>query len=415
MKYISLYELNNYLSRQIRNLMPYSIWVTAEVSSINRNSSGHCYLELVEKSETTDSIVARQRGVIWSSKFADIHNRFVQVTQTELKAGISILFCCDVQFHELYGLSLNIIDIDPVFTMGDLQRRKLEIIKRLTDEGLLKLNSLLPMPVVPKNIAVISSNTAAGYADFMHQLYDNGYGFEYKVTLFRSSMQGDKTEEELLGALSAVSARAADFDLVVIIRGGGSVTDLQVFDNEALARKIATFPLPVIVGIGHLRDSSILDLVSARSVKTPTAAAEFIVGISLNALNNLVSLENRLSVSVNDRIRAEIVSVENLSHSIVASSGKFLVSQESAIAEYQRLLQRIVNTYIDGAMAKVDLLKVKVDLLNPFTLLAKGYTFTVQRGKIVTSALDIDMNVPMKSVFFDGEVESRPYNVIDKK
>lgn len=395
--------------------MPYSIWVTAEVSSINRNGSGHCYLELVEKSENTDSVIARQRATIWSSKFADIHNRFVQVTQTELKAGISILFCCDVQFHELYGLSLNIIDIDPVFTMGDLQRRKLEIIKRLTDEGLLKLNSLLPMPVVPKNIAVISSNTAAGYTDFIHQLYDNDYGFDYNVTLFRSSMQGDKTEEELLKALSAVSVRALDFDLVVIIRGGGSVTDLQVFDSEPVARKIATFSLPVIVGIGHLRDSSILDLVAARSVKTPTAAAEFIVGISLNALNNLISLENRLSASVNDRIRDELVSVETLSHNIVASSGKFLVSQQSAIAEYQRLLQRIVNTYIDSAMAKVDLLKVKVDLLNPFNLLAKGYTITVQNGKIVTSALNIEMNVPMKSVFFDGEVESKPYNVIDKK
>ncbi|MDD5975770.1 MAG: exodeoxyribonuclease VII large subunit [Bacteroidales bacterium] len=414
MNYKSLYELNNYISRQIRSFLPSSIWVTAEISSVTRNASGHCYIELVEKSETNDNIIARQRATIWASKYVDIHRRFVEVAQSELKAGISILFCCDVQFHELYGMSLNIIDIDPIFTVGDIQRRKQEIIKRLTEEGLLKLNSLLPLPMAPKNIAVISSNTAAGYGDFVHQLFDNNYGFDYNVTLFRSVMQGDKTEDDLMGALSDIAARVADFDIVVIIRGGGSTTDLQAFDSEKIARQIAHFPLPVIVGIGHLRDNTILDMVAARSVKTPTAAAEFIINLSVLALNNLASLENRFCTATRNRLQDEIISIDSISRNIISFTDRYLIKHEAVISEFQALLPRVAGSFFINANNKLNILETKVNLLNPINLLSKGYTLTIQGEKIITSVKQIDYNIPMKSIFFDGEVLSNPMIVEDE-
>ena len=414
MNYKSLYELNNYISRQIRSFLPSSIWVTAEISSVTRNASGHCYIELVEKSETNDNIIARQRATIWASKYVDIHRRFVEVAQSELKAGISILFCCDVQFHELYGMSLNIIDIDPIFTVGDIQRRKQEIIKRLTEEGLLKLNSLLPLPMAPKNIAVISSNTAAGYGDFVHQLFDNNYGFDYNVTLFRSVMQGDKTEDDLMVALSDIAARVADFDIVVIIRGGGSTTDLQAFDSEKIARQIAHFPLPVIVGIGHLRDNTILDMVAARSVKTPTATAEFIINLSVLALNNLASLENRFCTATRNRLQDEIISIDSISRNIISFTDRYLIKHEAVISEFQALLPRVAGSFFINANNKLNILETKVDLLNPINLLSKGYTLTTQGEKIITSVKQIDYNIPMKSIFFDGEVLSNPMIVEDE-
>ena len=414
MNYKSLYELNNYISRQIRSFLPSSIWVTAEISSVTRNASGHCYIELVEKSETNDNIIARQRATIWASKYVDIHRRFVEVAQSELKAGISILFCCDVQFHELYGMSLNIIDIDPIFTVGDIQRRKQEIIKRLTEEGLLKLNSLLPLPMAPKNIAVISSNTAAGYGDFVHQLFDNNYGFDYNVTLFRSVMQGDKTEDDLMGALSDIAARVADLDIVVIIRGVGSTTDLQAFDSEKIARQIAHFPLPVIVGIGHLRDNTILDMVAARSVKTPTAAAEFIINLSVLALNNLASLENRFCTATRNRLQDEIISIDSISRNIISFTDRYLIKHEAVISEFQALLPRVASSFFINANNKLNILETKVNLLNPINLLSKGYTLTIQGEKIITSVKQIDYNIPMKSIFFDGEVLSNPMIVEDE-
>lgn len=414
MNYKSLYELNNYISRQIRSFLPSSIWVTAEISSVTRNASGHCYIELVEKSEMNDNIIARQRATIWASKYVDIHRRFVEVAQSELKAGISILFCCDVQFHELYGMSLNIIDIDPIFTVGDIQRRKQEIIKRLTEEGLLKLNSLLPLPMAPKNIAVISSNTAAGYGDFVHQLFDNNYGFDYNVTLFRSVMQGDKTEDDLIGALSDIAARVDDFDMVVIIRGGGSTTDLQAFDSEKIARQIAHFPLPVIVGIGHLRDNTILDMVAARSVKTPTAAAEFIINLSVLALNNLASLENRFCTATRNRLQNEIMSIDTISRNIISYTDRYLIKHEAVISEFQALLPRVAGSFFINANNKLSILETKVNLLNPINLLSKGYTLTIQGEKIITSVKQIDYNIPMKSIFFDGEVLSNPMIVEDE-
>ena len=311
-------------------------------------------------------------------------------------------------------MSLNIIDIDPIFTVGDIQRRKQEIIKRLTEEGLLKLNSLLPLPMAPKNIAVISSNTAAGYGDFVHQLFDNNYGFDYNVTLFRSVMQGDKTEDDLMGALSDIAARVADFDIVVIIRGGGSTTDLQAFDSEKIARQIAHFPLPVIVGIGHLRDNTILDMVAARSVKTPTAAAEFIINLSVLALNNLASLENRFCTATRNRLQDEIISIDSISRNIISFTDRYLIKHEAVISEFQALLPRVASSFFINANNKLNILETKVNLLNPINLLSKGYTLTIQGEKIITSVKQIDYNIPMKSIFFDGEVLSNPMIVEDE-
>ncbi|MCX6225448.1 MAG: exodeoxyribonuclease VII large subunit [Bacteroidia bacterium] len=275
---LGLFELNRQIRLNIQSGFPEAIWVVAEISDFTVNRNGHCYLELIEKEPDGDRILARSRATIWASAYRMLRPFFESATGQELMPGIKILVRADVEFHELYSISLNIRDIEPSFTIGDLARKRQMIIRKLEEAGVFDMNKELEMPLVPQKIAIISSPTAAGYGDFNDQLINNPSGYIFYTHLFPAVMQGEETGPSIIGALDVIAGYDHFFDAVVIIRGGGSKLDLSSFDNYDLGLNVAQFPLPVITGIGHEQDDSIIDLVAHTRCKTPTAVAEFLIG-----------------------------------------------------------------------------------------------------------------------------------------
>lgn len=274
---LSLSELNGEVKTVLSANFTAPVWVIGEISEINVHSNGHCYLMLIEKGEAEDRIIAQARATIWSYTFRMLRPFFETTTGQQLTEGIKVLLQVSVEFHELYGFSLNVRNIDPTYTLGDQARKRREIIKRLTDEGVLTMNKELELPLVPQKIAIISSPSAAGYEDFMEQLINNPYGFHFYTQLFPAIMQGNQSEQSIVDALDRIYPYEDFFDLVVIIRGGGSQADLSCFDNYNVAYHVTQFPLPVLTGIGHEKDDSIVDLVAHTRLKTPTAVAGFIL------------------------------------------------------------------------------------------------------------------------------------------
>ena len=292
---LSLLELNALVRRSLEQCLPDEYWIQAELSDVRSNTTGHCYLEFVQKDPRSNNLVAKARGMIWSNIYRLLKPYFEETTGQLFASGIKVLVKVTVQFHELYGYSLTVLDIDPAYTLGDMARRRREILMQLEEEGVLTLNKELEMPVLPQRIAVISSATAAGYGDFCHQLQHNSGGFFFYTELFPALMQGNQVEESVLAALDRINDRVNEFDVVVIIRGGGATSDLSGFDTYLLAAACAQFPLPVITGIGHERDDTILDMVAHTRMKTPTAVAEFLIGRMDAAAEELEDLQQEVS------------------------------------------------------------------------------------------------------------------------
>ena len=280
---LSLLELNSLVRRSLEQCLPDEYWIQAELSDVRSNTTGHCYLEFVQKDPRSNNLVAKARGMIWNNIYRLLKPYFEESTGQLFTSGIKVLVKVTVQFHELYGYSLTVLDIDPAYTLGDMARRRREI-----------LNKELEMPVLPQRVAVISSATAAGYGDFCHQLQHNPGGFYFYTELFPALMQGNQVEESVLVALDRINARINEFDVVVIIRGGGATSDLSGFDTYLLAAACAQFPLPIITGIGHERDDTVLDSVAHTRVKTPTAAAELLIHQVTEVAEHLEELSVRL-------------------------------------------------------------------------------------------------------------------------
>lgn len=276
-KSVSLLELSKSIKQLITNSFDNAVWIRGEISEIHQNAAGHAYLELIQKDDTNSRLLAKARATCWSNTFRMLKPYFEFNTNETLKAGLKILVCCTIEFHELYGLSLNIKDIEPAYTIGDLAMLRQEIIKRLKDEGVLNMNKQLDLSATPQRIAIISSPTAAGYGDFCDQLCNNEKSYQFYTKLFAAVMQGEQTEDSIIKALDRINEHIELFDTVVIIRGGGATADLSSFDSYLLASYCAQFPIPVITGIGHQRDTCILDLVAHAATKTPTAVAEFLI------------------------------------------------------------------------------------------------------------------------------------------
>jgi exodeoxyribonuclease VII large subunit len=268
---LSLSQLNGLIKAAITDTLPDMYWVIAEIAEIKVNQKGHCYLDLVEKEE--DTTVAQIRAAIWAYEYRTISSRFASATNEPLSRGMKILFLAAVTFHEVYGLSLNIRNIDPAYTMGEMARKKKEVIEHLKKEGIFARNRSLELPLVPQRIAVVSSPTAAGYGDFFSHLDTNPYGYRFVHILFPALMQGNEAETSIARALARISRKQQSFDLVAIIRGGGSAVDLSCFDGYAVAAQVAALPLPVITGIGHEKDDTVVDMVAHTRMKTPTAVA----------------------------------------------------------------------------------------------------------------------------------------------
>ena len=310
--------------------LPDEYWVEAELSECRENG-GHCYMELIEKDEHSNTPIARAAAKCWRQTWLMVKPYFERTTGQPLRAGMKVLLKVYAQFHESYGFSWIVSDIDPTYTMGDMARRRQEIVNQLREEGVFDLQKELEIPMFAQRIAVVSSENAAGYGDFCNQLADNEYGFVFQTMLFPAIMQGEQVEQSVIAALNKINNVIDDFDVVVIIRGGGATADLSGFDTLALAENVANFPLPIITGIGHDRDESILDMVSHTRVKTPTAAAAFLIDHLAEVMSRIDECQTAVVAYVNRRMEMERMRLDRVSTHLAASCKELLLNKRHRV------------------------------------------------------------------------------------
>ena len=384
----NIYTLQQLLSQikgAVEEAFPLAVWVRAEIQKMSVNRSGHCYMELIEKNVLTGALLAQARAIIWSNRWRSIATRFEQESGRALEDGLEILALVNVQYSEQYGISLMINDIDASFTAGEAFLRRQRIINRLTEEGMMDLNSQLELPELPRRLAVISSATAAGYGDFMDHLHNNPYGFAFFSELFEAPMQGSDAPSGIISALEKVADRAEEFDAALILRGGGSATDLDCFDDYELALNIAQFPLPVLTAIGHERDTHVADMVAFDHLKTPTALADYFVDIIAEQDYRLQTLAGRLSLAVRTKAAAGRTRLET---------------------DVMRL-KGAVSSKVALQRQKIELLEYKVGALNPAAILAKGFTLTLKEGRRVTSKDQLSAGDDVTIIFSDGNAKGK--------
>lgn len=403
---LSLYELNALVRRSVEQSLPEEFWVQAELSDVRTNSTGHCYLEFVQKDPRSNNLIAKARGTVWANVFRLLKPYFEESTGQAFTSGIKVQVQVTVSFHELYGYSLTIQDIDPTYTLGDLARRRREILNQLEEEGVLTLNKELEMPRLPQRIAVISSPTAAGYGDFCHQLKNNPGEFFFYTELFPALMQGDRVEESVLSALDRVNARLEEFDAVVIIRGGGATSDLSGFDTYLLAAACAQFPLPIITGIGHERDDTVLDSVAHTRVKTPTAAAEFLIACMDEAADELQTLVFRLQEGVRNRLQQEQRRLTDCKNRIPAAAYRRLADAKLTLLTVRKDLSQVVASSLAYHRHRLELLQQRITDASPEKQLARGYSLTLKEGKVVKRAEELHAGDEITTRFINGERKS---------
>lgn len=450
MEAISLYELNNRIKQVLKKGFAGAVWITAEITEIQVNSSGHCYLQLADKQESDEAIVATARGTIWAFTFRTLRPYFETTTGRSLAKGMKVMLNVEVVFHELYGYSLNVRDIDPTYTVGDLERRKREILLQLEEEGIIRMNRELEFPLLPKNIAVISSPTAAGWGDFMNHLEKNPYGYRFHVKLFPALMQGEKAAASVIAALDRIYEYEALFDVVVIIRGGGAQTDLGCFDSYEMAANIAQFPLPVIAGIGHERDETIVDQVAHLRVKTPTAAAAFLIevfreqdgklegiqGDFVNGIQELLHEQHaRQLVAVSEfkrlvqaMLTANSTRLTLLSQRIKHASESYLRNQSATFEQLSSRMEHRTTLLLDRQRNRIEfagstirqkvariltehkrrleIASTTVRYVDPKKVLERGYSITRLNGKAVKDAAHLKVGDVIDTEMAQGRVRS---------
>ena len=402
---ISLYELNGLVKRSIRSCLPDTYWVQAELSDVRTNYSGHCYLEFVQKDAGGNNLIAKARGTVWSNIFKMLKPYFEQETGQSFTSGIKVLVEVSVEFHELYGYSLTVLDIDPTYTVGDMERKRREILRQLEEEGVIDLNKELEMPMLPQRVAVISSATAAGYGDFCNQLANNPRGYGFRTELFPAIMQGERVEESVIAALDAIYGRMEEFDVVVIIRGGGATSDLSGFDTYALAANVAQFPLPIITGIGHERDDTILDMVAHTRVKTPTAAAEYLIACMDRVAERLDDLSYRLQQGVRNRLLWEHRRMESLKQRIPSAVYKRIADAKYGLLAAQRDLQMASRQFLSIRKHRLELLQQRLNDALPEKQLARGYSITLKDGKAVKDVSILKEGDLVTTLLHRGRIE----------
>ena len=452
---LSLRQYTSEIANSIRtNPVLQSRWVIAELSDVSERG-GHCYMELVEKDDRGVTI-ARLRGTIWANNFAyKIKPKFEQITGQKFKSGLKVMLFGSASFHEQYGLSFNITDVDPSFTIGDMERIRREIIETLTREGVVNCNKMLQMPRVPQRIAIISAKGAAGYGDFMNQLQSNPVGFKFYTHLFEATMQGETTSNSVIKALNDIEMTIDLWDCVVIIRGGGATSDLNGFDNLELARRVATFALPVVVGIGHERDRTVLDDIANVRVKTPTAAAEWLIMCAQQTLDQALTLANQVARYVKDRTSGASKQLSHIEGTIPIIAKQQIIKSKSNLAAIASALPYMTKNKILSANRTIDALardvqhsaigkisaaqtylktmsdalanaapkaianqdkRLKaleniVEALSPQKTLRRGFSLTKVNGKTVKSIDQLADNDVITTYLADGEITS----VVNKK
>ena len=434
-KHITLYELNSLLREVIECEMSNEYWVEAELSEC-RESRGHCYMELIQKDEQNATPIAKASAKCWASKWMIIRPYFERTTGQQLHAGMKVLLKVYAQFHEAYGFSWIVTDIDPTYTLGDMARKRQEIIRQLKEEGIFDLQKELQLPLFCQRIAVISSETAAGYGDFCNQLADNPYGFQFQTQLFPAIMQGDGVEQSIINALEQIFTRSEEcgvrsensFDAVVIIRGGGATSDMSGFDTLALAENVANFPIPIITGIGHDRDESILDMVSHTRVKTPTAAAALLIDHLKAVVDALDDAQDRLIHYCNSRLytlNAQLTTlsetlprlfsivktrhearIETLHSRLVAAVRQGIITNLSKINTIEERLPILTDRRLMTEKHRLQLIEEKAKSLGPTLLLKRGYSMTMKDGKIIRDAATLHPGDEIETRLANGTVRS---------
>lgn len=403
---LSLLELNSLVRRSLEQCLPDEYWVQAELSDVRSNSTGHCYLEFIQKDLRSNNLIAKARGMIWNNIFRLLKPYFEEATGQAFASGIKVLVKVTVQFHELYGYSLTVLDIDPTYTLGDMARRRREILMQLEEEGVLTLNKELEMPVLPQRVAVISSATAAGYGDFCHQLRHNPRGFYFYAELFPALMQGNQVEDSILAALDCINARINEFDVVVIIRGGGATSDLSGFDTYLLAASCAQFPLPVITGIGHERDDTVLDSVAHTRVKTPTAAAELLIHRMAETADHLAELSVRIQQGAYSLLEQEWRRLDMIQTRIPTLVHQKLTNARIALLTTRKDLSQATLAFVSRHKHRLELLQQRISDASPDKLLSRGYSITLKDGKVVTDASLLKADDLLVTRLSKGEVQS---------
>lgn len=379
---VGLYDLNCQISACVEQQFAVPIWVSAEVVGLSENRTGHCYLELMEKNDN-GVIVAKAKATIWASLYKLIKPYFLRETGMPLAVGMTVALLVEVVFHPNYGASLNVKDINPSYTIGNRMLQRNKVISRLQTDGVFGMNKELPMPILIRRIAVVTAQTAAGYGDFINELTKNQWGFAFQVTLFPALVQGEMAEASMVRALHQVAEQADSFDVVVVIRGGGSVADLACFDGYELAYTVTQMPLPVIAGIGHDRDVSVLDMVAGLSLKTPTAVAQYMVQTLVDVAEKVLTCQDRISRAVQH----------------------LLQRYEQRLATIEMMLPLCANRCLEQKQHRLQLLERTVALLSPQSILKKGYTMTLKNG-VVASLQDLQAGDEISTVFHNGSVAS---------
>lgn len=403
-QYITLRELQRLVKQTLDERFALPMWVSAEISEIKVNYSGHCYLELVEKGGDNGVPTAQARAVIWRSHYSRIAGYFEAETGQRLAAGIKILARVLITYHELYGFSLQITDIDPSYTLGDMERQRQQTIAQLQQDGVWDMNRETPMPQVVQRIAIVSSANAAGYQDFCKELGKSPYRFE--LTLFDAFMQGSAAEESIVEALCRVAARLEDFDAVVLIRGGGSASDLNCFNAYRLCAHVAQFPIPVVTGIGHDKDTSVADMVAHTALKTPTAVAGWLVERMSEVDGWLDYAALQLHDATTAAMHASEVRLERLSGEVRRLSGALLTRQSLRLEHLGTLLPEAIHDFLARQIARLENASELIDGRSPERILRLGFAVVRTGGKAVTSAASVATGEPIEIEVADGKIDA---------
>ena len=401
----SLLELNRLVRATIEDTLCEQYWLEAEIGQIGENN-GHCYLEFIQKIEGHNTPVARAKAKCWRNVWGSVRPYFEHTTGQTLTLGMKVLVLVHPDFHEAFGFSWIVDDIDPRFTLGDMARRRQEIIRQLKAEGVFDLNRELPLPLFTQRIAVISSSTAAGYGDFCRQLEENTRGFRFSVTLYESLMQGEGVERSIISALDKINAHIDDYDCVVIIRGGGATSDMSGFDSLLLAENVANFPQPVITGIGHDRDECILDMVSHTRVKTPTAAAAFLIDRLEQVARRIDDAADRITSYVQHHMEIEKMRLSRAAERIPILFSLVKSKQENKMETLNQRITSAVQRLIDRRRHTLDILEQRTKSLDPTLLLQRGYSITLVNGHALRSPSAVKPGDIIVTRLADGTVKS---------
>ncbi len=381
MEKYSLKELCDWIQEMVENDLPDRYWVCAEIASMSVR--GHCYMELVEKAEN-GILAAKVRATCWNNVYNLLSAYFVQETGQSLHVGLQVMLEVSVEFHAVYGLSLNVWNIDPTYTLGDLAKQRQATIQQLTEDGVMDLQKALQIPSLPRRVAVISSADAAGYGDFCDQLKHNRFGFKFHVQLYPAVVQGDTAARSVVQALNSIAALEEEWDVVVIIRGGGASTDMSCFDDYNLASHCAQFPLPIIAGIGHTRDVSVVDMVVHTSVKTPTAAAEWLI----------------------ERVAEQVERVGSLMLRLQRTTQNAVSREKNRLLLYEQQIFNAVRGKAVRERGKLDLWMKTIELHSPERIFKMGYSLTMVNGKMVRSQSEVNEGDVLETHLHDGVIQS---------